>query len=324
MDKSDSKINRSSIGGYFSLELPLLTEYHHDAIRLNSGRNCLEYILLSRKYKNVYIPYYICDAILQPFVKLGINYKFYHINFDFEILEDITLKENEALLYTNYFGLKQQYITLLSQRYGERLIVDNTQAFFDQNIKGIDTFYTCRKFFGVSDGAYLYSSKFLNIELEQDSSYHQMTHLLKSIDISQENAFNDFHNAENHIGNQDIKLMSKITQRIMQSIDYTKVAKIRQHNFLTLHNELKERNMLNINVEKDTAPLIYPYYSEDVQLREHLIRNRIYVAQYWPNVLEWTEKNSIEYSLAKKMIPLPIDQRYSEEDMNFILKTINR
>ena len=324
MDKSDSKINRSSIGGYFSLELPLLTEYHHDAIRLNSGRNCLEYILLSRKYKNVYIPYYICDTILKPFDKLEINYIFYHINFDFEIIEDITLKENEALLYTNYFGLKQQYITLLSQRYGERLIIDNTQAFFDQNIKGIDTFYTCRKFFGVSDGAYLYSSKFINIELEQDSSYHQMTHLLKSIDISQENAFNDFHNAENYIGNQDIKLMSKITQRIMQSIDYTKVGKIRQHNFLTLHNELKERNMLNINVEKDTTPLIYPYYSEDVQLREHLIRNRIYVAQYWPNVLEWTEKNSIEYSLAKKMIPLPIDQRYSEEDMNFILKTINR
>lgn len=323
MVKSKSKITRSSIGGYFSLELPLLREYHNSAIRLNNGRNCLEYILLNRKYKNVYIPYYICDAILKPFDKLGVNFNFYHINIDFEIVENIALKDDEALLYTNYYGLKQQYITLLSQRYGERLIIDNTQAFFTKNLKGIDTFYTCRKFFGVSDGAYLYTTKLLNRELEQDCSYHQMTHLIKSIDVSQENAFSDFHNAENTIGNQDIKLMSKITQRIMQSIDYNKVAKIRQQNFQILHNKLKDRNMLNIKIEKGTTPLIYPYYSEDVKLREHLIRNKIYVAQYWPNVLEWTDKDSIEYSLTEKMIPLPIDQRYTEEDMDYIIKTIN-
>ena len=85
----------------------------------------MEYILLSRKYKNVYIPYYICDTILKPFDKLEINYIFYHINFDFEIIEDITLKENEALLYTNYFGLKQQYITLLFYWYTDCIPVDS-------------------------------------------------------------------------------------------------------------------------------------------------------------------------------------------------------
>ena len=60
------------IGGYFSLELPHYGEYHKDAIRLNTGRNCLEYILRVRNYKKVYIPYYTCDVVLEPFKKLGI------------------------------------------------------------------------------------------------------------------------------------------------------------------------------------------------------------------------------------------------------------
>ena len=46
-----------AIGGYFSLELPQREEYHKHAIRLNTGRNCLEYILRAREYKKAYLPY---------------------------------------------------------------------------------------------------------------------------------------------------------------------------------------------------------------------------------------------------------------------------
>ena len=38
------------LGGYFELELPKKTEFHKDAVRLNSGRNALEYILLAKSY----------------------------------------------------------------------------------------------------------------------------------------------------------------------------------------------------------------------------------------------------------------------------------
>ena len=62
------------IGGYFSLELPYGEEYHKNAIRLNTGRNCLEYILKTRGYRKVYIPYYICEVVLEPFKKLGVAY----------------------------------------------------------------------------------------------------------------------------------------------------------------------------------------------------------------------------------------------------------
>ena len=37
----------TAIGGYFELELRNGAYYHKDAIRLNTARNCFEYILRS-------------------------------------------------------------------------------------------------------------------------------------------------------------------------------------------------------------------------------------------------------------------------------------
>ena len=106
-----------AIGGYFSLELPLREEYHKDAIRLNTGRNCLEYILRARKYEKVYIPYYTCEVILEPFKKLDIPYEFYHVDINFEIRDKFSIKAGEGLLYTNYFGLKQRYVEHLVEQF---------------------------------------------------------------------------------------------------------------------------------------------------------------------------------------------------------------
>ena len=202
-----------TIGGYFSLELPFHEEYHKDAIKLNTGRNCLEFILRARKYQKVFIPYYTCEAILEPFHKLGVGYEFYHINRQFEIEDDIVLNDKESILYTNYFGLKQKYIENLVQRYNTSLIVDNTQAFFADHILGLDTFYTCRKFFGVPDGAYLYCDALLDDFYEQDQSFGRMDHLLKRIDLTAEEGYADFRRIDDGLGQQPIRRMS-ISKRL--------------------------------------------------------------------------------------------------------------
>lgn len=311
-----------AIGGYFSLELPLREEYHKNAIRLNTGRNCLEYILRTRGYTKVYVPYYTCEAVMEPIYKLGISYEFYHVDIHFEIIDRFTLKADEALLYTNYFGLKQRYVEQLAEKTGTRLIVDNTQAFYAKPIQGIDTFYTCRKFFGVADGAYLYTDKLLDEEFVQDESYNRMVHLLKRIDLSAEQGFSDFRKVDDGLDNQPINRMSKLTQRIMQSIDYKAAAKMRRENFLMLHETLGVENNLQLTLEEDAVPMIYPFLAPLKELREKLIENKVFVARYWPNVLEWTTKDDIEYLLAYQMQPLPIDQRYGKDEMDFIINII--
>ena len=307
------------IGGYFSLELAKGEEYHKDAIRLNTGRNCLEYILKTRGYKKVYLPYYTCEVVLEPFEKLGIPYEFYHIDLNFEIRDRLTLKANEALLYVNYYGLKQRYVEQLAEKTGERLIVDNTQAFYAKPIDGIDTFYTCRKFFGVPDGAYLYTDKKLDEELDQDLSYDRMTFLDKRIDLGAEAAFDDFQNLSKSLVGQPIKLMSNLTLRLMQSIDYKRIAQQRRENYMQLHETLGSSNTIILSVEEDAVPMVYPYLAPVKGLREKLIENKIFVARYWPNVLGWTAEVDLEQLLAYQMQPLPIDQRYGEEVMDKII-----
>lgn len=311
-----------AIGGYFSLELPLREEYHKDAIRLNTGRNCLEYILRVRGYKKVYVPYYTCEAVMEPINKLGIPYEFYHIDVHFEIRDRFTVKEGEALLYTNYFGLKQRYVEQLAEKIGTRLIVDDTQAFYAKPIPGIDTFYTCRKFFGVADGAYLYTDKLLDEDFEQDESYDRMAHLLKRLDLSAEQGFADFRKVDDGLDNQPIRKMSKLTKRIMQSIDYEAAAKKRRENYQMLHEVLGEENNLQLTLDNDAVPMVYPFLAPINGLREKLIGNKVFVARYWPNALEWTTKDDFEYLLAYQMQPLPIDQRYGLEDMQRIFECI--
>ena len=120
------------IGGYFELELSNVDNFpQKKGIFVNSGRNALELILKSiGKIKTLYIPYYTCDVILEPLRKLNINYKFYNIDKNLELGEDIILNNDEYFLYTNYFGIKDNYIKELVYKYGNHLIVDNAQPEF--------------------------------------------------------------------------------------------------------------------------------------------------------------------------------------------------
>lgn len=142
----------------------------------------LKYILKTRNPKKVFIPNFICDSVIEPLDELKINYEFFNIDENFEIVQDVILKENEMIFYVNYFALKSKYIEKLTHKYNNNLIIDNTQAFFEKPLKDIDTIYSPRKFFGVSDGGYLSRTVLFKENLEQDESYDSSIQLLGRID----------------------------------------------------------------------------------------------------------------------------------------------
>lgn len=318
-----------SIGGYFSLEINDKTELHHGALRLNAGRYALEYVLKARHYRKIYLPFYICDSVLQPIKRLGIEYELYHINEHLEPTIVFNLKDDEAVLYVNYFGLKNQFARLFCHTYSNT-ILDLTQAFYceqgnkfvDKNIQ-CDTFYSCRKYFGVPDGAYLYTDCILNKELPQDISFERMTFLTKRIDYSPQEGYADFQANDNSLSTVGMRRMSRLTERLMRGIDYSSKANRRINNFLILDKELRDTNRFKWDMGYGAVPMVYPYYIENgAQLRQKLIDNQIFCARYWPNVLKWCKKEEIEYQLTENMVCLPIDQRYGENEMNHILNII--
>ena len=311
-----------SIGGYFGLELSKGKEFHKSAIRLNTGRNALEYILLANSYKKIYLPFFTCNVLLEPIKKLNIQVIFYSINKSLEPIFDYTkIKHDEAFLYTNYFGLKDDFVKTLSKNC-INLIIDNAQSFFSKPLENIDSFYSPRKFFGVSDGAYLYCQKKLDTAFEKDISYERFSHLLRRIDIGAENGYQDFISNEKKLINQPIKEMSNLTQVLLDSINYNDCATKRKENFTYLHKHLKNSNSLEINLDSESVPMVYPYWCKDKNLREKLITHKIYTPLYWPNVLDWSKKGSLENKMTKEIVYLPIDQRNVKEDLKVIFKYV--
>ena len=276
------------------MELPQLEEFHKEALRFNTSRNAFEYVLRARGYRKVYMPYYTCEVMMSPFRKLGVAFEYYKIDEQLEPTELPTLDVDEAFLYTNYFGLKQMCVTRLAALYGNRLIVDNAQAFFAEPIKGIDTFYSPRKFFGLPDGAYLYTDCLLDSEFDRDISYDRCSHLLKRIDLGAEVGFQDFHKNDDSLIGQPILRMSSLTQSLLGSIYYENVRKQRLANYGKLDSILKSSNLLKFSLDENSVPLVYPYLPKDGSLRDKLIANRIYVARYWPNVLDWCRQGDWE------------------------------
>lgn len=310
------------IGGYFELELNRRgKEYHSKAIRLNSGRHCLEHVLRLKKYSKLFIPKYICDVIYEPLKRTEIPYENYALNENLEPVLSTKLESGDALLYVNYFGLFSHKIKKLNDTY-KNLIIDNSQAFFNYPPSGIDTFYSPRKFFGVPDGGYLYTTSIFEDKFGQDESYQRMKHLLKRIDKGAGFGYKDFKENSLHIARQPICKMSKLTQAILKGIHYSKIIKQRNLNFLYLHEHLNKINRLSINTDKLNGPMVYPLWLTSNELRNKLINQRIYIPIYWPNVLQCTSKNSIEYDLAENLLSLPIDQRYNIKDMKYLIETL--
>lgn len=314
----------SSIGGYFELELIVGKEYHSDALRLNTGRNAFEYILRSKKYRKVYIPYYMCDVILEPIKALQLDYEFYKIKLDFTPSFDYSnIDDDEVFLYANYFGVCKKQVAQIA-KVCKNLIVDNSQAFFSKPICGVDTFYSPRKFFGLPDGAYLYTDKKIDLKLEQDVSFQRCEHLLGRIDSCAEDFYEKFKTNDQSLSNQQLKSMSNLTLRLLKSINYGSVKKKRQENFEYMNEKLKSFNELRIETTDEDVPMVYPFLKNgNSKTKEVLHKNKIFTATYWPNVKGWLSKsNSYESYLVDNLISIPIDQRYDIEDINKQLKYI--
>lgn len=319
-----------AIGGYFGLEKSngkFNSFIHEDGVLLNLGRNAFRYILLSipQEIEKLYIPYYTCPVVWEHLFFSG-KIWFYRIDKNFEIAEDIELGKQDYIVVNNYFGIKDQYISMLSRKYGNHLIIDNAQAFFSPVIPDTYAFYSPRKFFGVPDGGVAYVANHAKpVQCkEQDDSSDRLKHLQLRKEKGAEAGFATYQSNEGKLDKLPMKLMSDYTHDVLYGIDYMGTIKKRKANYKILHDALGELNAVSLpSMDSFICPLAYPFIPKkcDTDLRKMLQEQRIYTATYWPNLAELNHE-TLEEHLAKTLIPLPIDQRYGEEEMKIIANLI--
>lgn len=309
------------IGGYLGLELPIKRLYHIGAIELNSGRNALKYIINSQPPRKIFIPKFTCTAVLSTIINSGIKFSFYSIDETLEPIFDFDcIKKDEAFLYTNYFGIKDQYIKKLAD-IDCRFIIDNAQSFFSRQVGDFETYYSPRKFFGLPDGGYAYAKRV--VDLKRDYSSKRSLHLMIRHDDSAQAGYKEFVNNEKLISITPLKSISSLSNRILRSIDYRKVATARKKNFQLLHHALHNSNLLPICDVNEFTALSYPFLSKNTRLRQSLISQNIFTASYWPEVAQNKFSSSLERHYASQIVHLPIDQRYGAKEMSRILECIS-
>lgn len=305
------------VGGYFELELNKgRYSYHEVPYTFKSGRSALHYMLRLCKPSIVHIPFYTCSALLQSFEAAGVIFRFYTID---ENLEPVTLPElanDEYFLYINYFGLKDATVNKLSAKYGNRLIADCTQAFFTKGNGRSWFFNSCRKFFGVPDGAYLYPPDHIQVEvIENRNEVYTVQHLVKRFNGHIREGYTAFKENEKLCG-PEIKRMSAISENLLSHIDYSEVIASRRANFDCLHKIFKSQNQLAIITGEENVPMVYPLMTANQTNRNILYDNGVYIPTFWAEVKAGREAGyETERKLAEKLLPLPIDHRYTEADM---------
>lgn len=298
------------IGGYFELECGNSPLYH-EGVYVNSGRNALRLIIRSRGIHKLFIPEYTCSTVADAVKAENCLVETYAI--DNRFLPARQFDANDYIVYTNYFGCCGKNVERITAHY-PNLIVDNSQAFYAKPL-GLASFYSPRKFFGIPDGGVAIGRGLSGSGLPIDESYDRLGHLLKRIDVGAESAYADFRENSIKLASAPISRMSKLTRALMGNIDYASAAEKRRASFAYLHSRL--HSTFPFAMSEDDVPMVYPYITDDPSLRARLIENKIFVAKYWPGLTSAADE------LANRIIPLPIDQRYGEEDMQRILEVIN-
>lgn len=307
-------------GGYIELDSYHLPMLHEEALALNCGRNCLAYLIKVKKIKKILLPKFLCASVSQVCKKANVEIEYYSIDSRFQPL-NISLKEDEWIYLVNYYGqLSNTEIKDFEKRY-KRIIVDNSQAYFQLPVDGIDTLYTCRKYFGVADGAFLYTDTIDDEELPMDISYERMRFLLGRYETTASEFYNEYSRNNQVFAEEPIKKMSKLTNNLLHAIDYEKVEKQRTDNFAYLSENLCVHNKLQLKNPK--GAFMYPLYMENGQeIRALLQRKKIYIPTLWPDVFKLCEEHELEYEMAKNILPIPVDQRYTIEDMKYMIDEI--
>lgn len=314
------------LGGYLPLELPKGKSYFADIpeeqiFAVNTGRTALAVAVSSLGVKKVFAPAFYCPDVIHALESLGVEMAYYRIDSEFMPV-GVQNEPDAAVILVDYFGILGTKLLEFSADF-EKVIFDNAHSFYTKPVlrSGVMNVYSCRKFFGVSDGAYLIGEGIQKPQLEQDVSYERAIHLFKSIELGTNAAYQENKHNENVLGDRQLG-MSRLTQQILCGVDYGDVARRRRHNFRYLNDRLAGIQLLNIK-QQDTVPYMYPLLlSQDIHKK--LVEKHIYVPYLWSQLLDERWNGTIEQQYSKCIVPLPLDQRYADAQLEYMVQTIEK
>lgn len=291
-------------------------------IEMNSARSCILEALRLNNIDTIWIPAYMCPTVKDFLVKYGILVKEYHIDDDYMPI-DVKLQSDEMIMWTNYYGcmFSSTINKMLEFFEKDKIIFDNSQAFFTSPVLDAWNVYSCRKFVGIPEGAYLIHDK-----LEINSSYPNINNTWDYLEVARvcgsNSAYKDYL-LDNEKFSESMG-MSYLTREYLKAVDFERIALIRKQNFNRMHEILGKYNELVVDYN-DKSPIAYPFlFKNNSNIRRELLSMSIFTPVWWKRILVDDSSTEYERYLANNLIPLPIDQRYRIEDIEYIGNVVER
>lgn len=317
------------IGSFLELQFSRGQEFYNQTTniaRLNTGRMGIWHAFRITGAKRIWLPIYQCDSIRETFKLKGIDIKYYHQDKNFNPI-DISAEENDAVLLVNYYGImSDQRMQELSKNY-KNPIIDNCQAFFCTPIKNAINVYSCRKFIGVPDGAYVIGKNAHLYVQEYPQCYSSDTanFLLTRIEYGCEGkGYKTREINERRIDSEGCMKMSKLTHTILDGTNYEYIKTKRRENFKLAAELLNDINKIDplAYYNDDTIPMVYPLVIENDELITHLFTAKHFQGHWWSYICNEQPKESFEHWISRYVIPITIDQRYGKNEIEYLNQII--
>lgn len=346
------------IGSHFEIDDNLKLDFKQsiawlpnlgDSTFTYSGRAAIELaikdIKQARNIKSVYMPSYCCNSMIEPFVNNKINIEFYEVSFS----------ESQGLIYNidadndcdiffamSYFGLERFKLdnTINNFIAQDKIIIEDITHRLLSSPSYTQKAHYCvasiRKWFPIATGGYitkngsLYKKPNLNsehlVKQKINAMYKKKKHLDGDNDVSKDEFLHQFKEFE--LGVKEVNsnyVMDDFSLKVLYSINPQEVSFKRRRNAKVLYEGIKKYpNIFPLipfpDFEKAT-PLFVPIVVLDGkrdELQRELIQNNVYCPVHWPR------EKKINSIISNFELSLICDQRYSEQDMEYILDIIDQ
>lgn len=317
------------IGSFLELQFPKGREYYAqttDIARLNTGRAAIWHAFRLTGCRAFWLPVYQCDTVRDFLNGQGVPLKYYHLDRDFNPV-DLRPADDEAVLFVNYYGIMSPTRLVALAATVRHAVIDNCQGFFSRPLAGCQNVYSCRKFVGVPDGAYVIGDHAEQFTAEYPQGYSSDTalFLLQRIEYGCEGkAYKSRGLNEHRIDTEPCLAMSRLTRTILDGTDYEFIRARRRENFAFMHERLGAVNRLDPlrYYDDETVPMVYPLVIEDDALLGRLQAAKHFQGHWWSYLCDEVPADTFEYWISRYVIPMTIDQRYDREQLAGLVKTV--
>lgn len=325
-------------------DMTLRTPFH---IWTDTGRSAIFLAIEDmEKYgckKIVYLPAFICDAVIQPFIEKGFKINFYSMGKDLKYPAYLPEKlNNEIFLFVNYFGHENKailkWLADKKSRYDFFVIEDSVQStlsvfgnpFSDYKV------YSYRKFTSQPDGGLLISkkmlklNKLLNIENKEFLSAQIEGKITRALSKDDEKFLALLKQSEASLnGLINPKSLSEFSMFLMERIDFEEIIAIRRQNWQLLMDQYQKNAVLqehfyplNFELRSNEVPLGFPILIRNGKrdgLRQYLIERDIFCPIHWM-ISSMDFDNDL--NISADILTLPIDQRMTEGHIFYLIDNL--